>query len=217
MIGIALSLMRRAMSTMNPSNTTRATAFSCHRFSRSLAIAGLFALLVSTSGCGRTRQPTHIDLLSLLAHAEKRPPTTANDAFVVRDVPCDGRVVPAVIVPQPSRIVWTVRIPRRATLTAHAGLVPDHTGKSAGDAVFRIGVSGGRLYEMVYQRRMTPISVESDRTFVPIAVDLSAWAGWQWSLFYRPSETAWNLVFSVDGAKSTDTPLWMAPAIQGIK
>jgi hypothetical protein len=64
---------------------------------------------------------------------------------------------------------------------------------------------------------MTPGSVEADRSFVPIAVDLSAWAGWQWSLFYRPSETAWNIVFSVDGTRSSDTPLWLAPAIEGIK
>mgnify|MGYP001450330715 CR=1 FL=1 len=217
MIGIVLSLMRRAMFTMNPFNATRSTAFPRRLFNQSLAIAGLMALVWSPGGCGRAPQPMHIDLLSLLASAEKRPPTTANDAFVVGDVQIDGRRVPAVIVPQPSRIVWTVRIPRRATLTAQAGLVPDRTGKYAGVAVFRIGVSGGKIYEQVYERRMNPITVEADRAFVPIAVDLSAWAGWQWSLFYRPSETRWNLVFSVDGTGSTDTPLWLAPAVKGVK
>jgi hypothetical protein len=149
--------------------------------------------------------------------ADKRPPATPGETFVVRDVMLDGRTVPAVAVPQPSRMAWTVRIPRRATLTAHAGLAPDRTGKYAGDALFRIGVSGGRVYEQVYERRVAPNTVEADRAFVPVAVDLSAWAGWQWSLFYRPSETAWNLVFSVDGPPSSDTPLWIAPAIRGIR
>jgi hypothetical protein len=217
MIGIVLSLMRRAMFTMKPFNIARSTAFSRRRFNRGLAIAALVTLLASPLACGRAPQPIHIDLLSMLALAEKRPPATADDAFFVRGVQLDGRTIPAVIVPQPSRIVWTVRIPRRASLTAHAGLVPDRTGKYAGDAVFRIGVSGGKIYEKVYERRMTPGSVEADRSFVPIAVDLSAWAGWQWSLFYRPSETAWNIVFSVDGTRSSDTPLWLAPAIEGIK
>lgn len=213
MIGMALSLMRCKMFTRSQSNAALAIVVLRRALTRGLAIA----LLVSAGGCGKPAQPTHIDLLSLLARAEKRPPVTGEDAFVVGDIQFDGRVIPAVIVPQPSRIVWTVRIPRRATLTGHAGLAPDRTGKYAGDAVFRIGVSGGRIYEQVFERRMTPVEVESDRTFVPIAVDLSAWAGWQWSLFYRPSESTWNLVFSVDGARTTDTPLWLAPAINGVK
>ena len=217
MIRIVLSLMRRAMFTMKPFNATRSTAFSRRRFNRGLAIAALVTLLASPLACGRAPQPIHIDLLSLLALAEKRPPTTAHDAFVVADVKVYGRTIPAVIVPQPSRVIWTVRIPRRATLTAYAGLMPDGSGKYAGDAVFRVGVSGGRIYEQVYRRRMTPITVEADRTCVPITVDLSAWAGWQWSLFYRPSETAWGVVFSVDGTKSSDTPLWVAPSITGVQ
>ncbi|MCX6538259.1 MAG: hypothetical protein NT151_04895 [Acidobacteria bacterium] len=202
---------------MIPSNTIRAIGVSRPQFNRGLAIAGLVALVAFPGGCSRAPQPIHIDLLSLLARADKRPPSRPGEAFVVRDVQFDGRTIPAVIVPQPSRIVWTVRIPRRATLTTHAGLAPDRTGKYAGDAVFRIGVSGGKLYEKVYERRLTPNKVEADRSFVPIAVDLSAWAGWQWSLFYRPSERAWNVVFSVDGTKSSDTPLWLAPAIKGVK
>jgi len=217
MIGSALLLMRRAMFTKNPFNTTRSAAFSRRRLNPGLAILGFVALLVSAGGCGKARQPTHIDLLSLLAHADKRPPIKSDDAFVVRNVQLDGRNIPAVVVPQPSRIVWTVRIPLRATLTAYAGLAPDRTGKYAGAAVFRIGVSGGKLYEKAYERRMSPSTVEADRGFVPIAVDLSAWAGWQWSLFYRPSERAWNIVLSVDGTKSSDTPLWLAPAIKGVK
>ena len=217
MIGIALRLKRRAMFIINRSGTTRRAALSRRRIARGLAFASLVALLASPAGCGRSRQPTQIDLLSLLPLAEKRPLTTASDAFVVRDLPFEGRTMPAVIVPQPSRIVWTVRIPRHATLTTHAGLIPASTGKYAGEAVFRIGVSGGRIYEQVYQRHLSPGTVEADRTFVPIAVDLSAWAGWQWSLFYRPSETSWNVVLSVDGTRSSDAPAWMAPAITGIR
>jgi len=180
-------------------------------------MAALATLLASPLACGRAPQPIDIDLLSTLALAEKRPPASADNAFFVRDVQVGGRTIPAVFVPQPSRVTWTVRIPRRATLTAYAGLMPDGSGKYAGDAVFRVGVSGGKLYEKVYERRLTPNTVEADRAFVPITVDLSAWAGWQWSLFYRPSETAWGIVFSVDGTKSSDTPLWVAPSITGVQ
>jgi len=182
-----------------------------------LAGLAVAVLLGSTGGCGRPSQPIRIDLLSLLAVADKRPPTRTDDAFVVRDLACDGRQFPAVAVPQPSRIGWSIRIPRKATLRAFVLLAPDRTGISAGRAVFRIGVSGGKLYEQVFERQLRPRDVAADRVCAPVVVDLSAWAGWQWSLFYRPSETAWTLVFSVDGLASSDSPFWLEPVISGIK
>ena len=45
-------------------------------------------------------------------------------------------------------------------------------------------------------------------------MDLSAYAGWKWSLFYRPDRTIWHLVLAtdpVDGAPAT--LLWGTPEI----
>jgi len=175
------------------------------------------ALLAGLTACGRPSQPVRIDLLSLLSAADKRPPTKDINLFAIRDVDVEGGRKPAVTVPQPSRIVWTLRVPRRATLTARIGLLPGASGACTGEAAFRIGVSGGRLYEKVFERVMTPRDVAADRASQPVLVDLSRYAGFQWSLFYHPSETAWGLVFSVDRPGSDCVPVWVQPAITGIR
>ena len=169
------------------------------------------------TACGRASQPVRIDLLSLLSTAEKKPPTRDPKVVAVQDVDVDGGRKPAVIVPQPSRIVWTVRIPRRAVLTARIGMLPDRSGKYDGDASFRFGVSGGRLYEKLFERTLNPRDEAADRVMIPVSVDLGAYAGWQWSLFYRPSETSWGLVFSVDHSGSSVTPVWVQPTVAGYR
>jgi hypothetical protein len=205
------------MLTMNPFTVTRSPGPPGRRAAL-VAIAACVSLaLLASSACTGATQPVRIDLLSLLSHAEKRPLGVSGTAFSFRTVQIGGQSQPAVAVPQPSRVGWVLKIPRRATLTGYAGLEPDATGKYAGDATFRIGVSGGKLYEQVFERRLNPAANEADRAFVPLSIDLSAWAGWQWSLFYRPSESSWKIVFSVDGPATSNTPYWVAPMIAGVK
>ena len=183
---------------------------------RPLAILAA-ALLAGMAACDRSSQPIRIDLLSLLSTADKRPPSKDINLFAVRDVDVDGGQMPAVTVPQPSRIVWTLRVPRRATLTARIGLLPGAAGGCNGEAAFRIGVSGGRLYEKVFERVLNPRDLATDRAVVPLSVDLSSYAGFQWSLFYHPGDTAWGLVFSVDRPASGCVPVWVQPTVSGYR
>jgi hypothetical protein len=183
-------------------------------------IAGL--LLLAAAGCagaphGGARGTTHIDLLARLGSAEKRPSPANQRLFSASDVDLGGRSRWAVIVPQPSRLTWALHIPVRATLTTAIGIVPGGGNTPRGDAAFRIGISDNRVYEILYRRLLRPREQAADRGWVPVTVDLSRYAGWQWSLFYQPSRRLWQLIFSVDGEPSAagDTPAWAAPVIEG--
>jgi hypothetical protein len=52
--------------------------------------------------------------------------------------------------------------------------------------------------------------------WTPLRADLSAYAGWQWSLFYRPEAQLWRLVLSTDAlAGVPGRGVWGAAGIDG--
>ncbi|HTL43787.1 MAG TPA: hypothetical protein VL262_05560, partial [Vicinamibacterales bacterium] len=45
-------------------------------------------------------------------------------------------------------------------------------------------------------------------------VDLSAYAGWKWSLFYHPDRIAWRLILSADAVDGVPgAGVWGAPRV----
>jgi hypothetical protein len=51
-------------------------------------------------------------------------------------------------------------------------------------------------------------------TWREIRADLSAYAGWKWSLFYRPDRITWRVVLAADALDATPaTILWASPEI----
>jgi hypothetical protein len=174
---------------------------------RRLRAAGLLAVALAT-GCA-TREPDTpfvvIDLLRWFRSAEARP---AHGRFELAQhtFGADARAI--LLVPVPSRVVWQARIPRRAILHVAPGVAPS---SAPGSVRFRIGVSDDRIYESLAEMTMGPRAVGPQ----PIAVDLSAYAGRKWSLFYRPEERPWRLVLSADhvGGSVTEA-LWVEPRIE---
>jgi len=78
---------------------------------------------------------------------------------------------------------------------------------------FRVGVSDDRIYEQLADALLTP-GVQTGWT--ELRADLSAYAGWQWSLFYRPEQRRWRLVLSADAVTGVRTRgAWGAPGIEG--
>ena len=78
---------------------------------------------------------------------------------------------------------------------------------------FRVGVSDDRIYEQLSSVQLTP---DAQTGWTEIRTDLSAYAGWQWSVFYRPSARRWRLVLSTDAV--TGIPgrgVWGVPGIDG--
>lgn len=165
---------------------------------------------LTTVACGSGPAPgvETLDLARLLPRAERRglAPGKEPATAVVAGVGPDLR--PAIAVAVPSRITW--RGLRFANRTVLRTAVSARFGDASSQMVFRIGVSDDRTYEELARQVVTAEAPG----WTDVHVDLSQYAGWQWSLFYHPDRRCWNLVFNVSGTAGSDAEgLWARPAL----
>lgn len=93
-------------------------------------------------------------------------------------------------------------------------LADDGHGLQSGSATARIGISDDRRYE-----QLANISLDGSarpRAWQTVSIDLGGYSGWQWSLFYRPWERTWRLIFSADGERGGHIA-WARPIVQGTR
>jgi hypothetical protein len=101
----------------------------------------------------------------------------------------------------PSRVTWTLPLPHDGVLRASA------RSTATARVRFRIGISDNRTYEALAEATPSP------GTAAPIEIDLGAYAGRKWSIFYRPDQIQWRLSFSADAIEGAAEGLWIAPQI----
>lgn len=144
-----------------------------------------------------------VDLLQELEHAEKRPPA----GFALASHEADEVVRPALVVPVPSRLTIPLPLPRRGVLRSAVALESDDP---AAAVRFRIGVSDHRIYE----GRSEMVVTGERRGWLELRADLSAYAGFKWSLFYRPERIVWRLVLATDAVGAGPVrAVWGTPEI----
>jgi hypothetical protein len=101
-------------------------------------------------------------------------------------------------------------LPRRGVLRAFVALGEAPPGIVAAPVRFRIGVSDDRIYEGLLERILAP----GGRSWTELRVDLSAYAGWKWSLFYRPESMTWRVVLAADATGVAPAAVfWGSPEI----
>jgi hypothetical protein len=164
------------------------------------------SLLLLFTGCDRTSREAStqvVDLADQLDGAERRPP--AGFDLTVHVV--DGIARPAIVMPVPGRAIWSLRVPRNGVLRTFVAL---ETSDGSGVGVrFRLGISDHRVSEILATRTVT-----GERGWTELAADLSAFAGFKWSLFYRPDEITWRISLATDDMGSARTrALWGSPEI----
>ena len=151
-----------------------------------------------------------VDLVRESRDAEARP---SREAFDVADVSISGQSQPAIRTIAPSRLIFELPVPRRSTFAARVAIDGGVDGAPPQPLRFRVGVSDDRIYEQLADVLLTP-GVQTGWT--ELRADLSAYAGWQWSLFYRPERRRWRLVLSADAVSGVRTRgAWGAPGIDG--
>lgn len=157
-----------------------------------------------------------LDLVQLFPTAETRAAEPPEKAFQILDVDLGGETKRSIRAPAPSRIVWVVRVPRDAVIRLGVGFPPARGGERRRPAAVRIGISDARLYEILLRRPADELESAPGR-WAPVEVDLRRYAGWQWSLFYRPSRHPWRIVFSLDAGAEEEGAFayWGAPRIEG--
>jgi hypothetical protein len=159
-------------------------------------------ILLLLAGCGSARESASIrvvDFIKEFDRAEQRP---AAGYAVIGGSQVD-RNQPAITGPAPGRVIFTLPLPHRGVF--HATVAVD------GDAPvrFRVGVSDDRIYEDLASVTLAPRGAPAD-----LRADLSAYAGWKWSVFYRPDRVRWRLVLSADAPGGTaGRAIWASPGI----
>jgi hypothetical protein len=179
--------------------------------------AGL--LLLAIAGCRQTPlRQFQQSLFDRFPQAEQR--AAIPHAFARENIVIDGQQRRVIYAHAPTRLTWAMKLPARARLTTAIALKPQAwTGEGDG-VVFRIGIADDRRFEALFLRHVNPFANSDDRRAIPVSVDLSGYGGWQWSLFYRPSNTTWRLVLATDaglpGSSNAmwDWAVWVEPTIE---
>jgi hypothetical protein len=164
--------------------------------------------VILCAGC-RHVENTPVQAVNLLREfdaAEKRPSV----GFQIADRQIDGVSRPSLVVPVPSRLTMPLPLPRRGVLRAAAALDPASPDQRAASVRLRVGVSDDRIYE-----RLTDVVLtQGQRGWVDVRTDLSASAGWKWSLFYHPERVMWRVVLAADAIDGVPTTaVWGSPEI----
>ncbi len=163
-------------------------------------------MLIAFAGCRPSDDSAPVrvvDLIRELDRAERRPPT----GFALGTHVADGVARPAIVVPVPSRATWSFPLPRRG---AFRGFLALETSTPAAAVRFRVGVSDHRIYEGLAEYTLTA----SRRGWIAVGADLSAYAGFKWSLFYRPDRITWRIVLAADDVGGGGSvAVWGSPEI----
>jgi hypothetical protein len=102
-----------------------------------------------------------------------------------------------------------VKVPDDGWLRVSLGMQPESWDKEGNGVLFMAGVSDSHTFEKLFEQVLNPFANKSERRWIPVAVDLSAYAGEEVDLILntRAGKDAGA------GDVRNDLPLWGAPAI----
>jgi hypothetical protein len=161
-----------------------------------------------SGACGRGTAPSSIDLAAALPSAEKRALGSPDAAIRATTVVRDHVEHPAIVTAAPARVIFPVRMPARARFHTAISLL-DGTGTGV---TIRVGISDNRSYDELKKLLVAPTVAGAD-PWQTVDIDLAPYSGWQWSLFYRPGNLTWRLVFNADATPGGHVA-WLEPRIE---
>ncbi|HVL68458.1 MAG TPA: hypothetical protein VM364_14440 [Vicinamibacterales bacterium] len=147
-----------------------------------VAIAAIALLVAGWWLFTRGGAATAIDLIEQFDAAEKRP---AGGSFTVEEVDLNGETRRAINAQPPTRITWKVRVPDDAWLKVAVGLKPEAWTQEGNGVLFLVGVSDGRTFDELFTQHVSPFTNAGDRRWIPVWVDLSAYAGEEVDLIFN--------------------------------
>ena len=154
-----------------------------------------------------------VDLIQLLPKADRRSgPGPVDQAIRVVTVTIAGESKPCILEQAHGRITFRLTPPPSAWFTASLAVDPSAWEKEGDGVLFRLGVSGSGIeYEELLNQHLDPVANKSERRWIPVAIDLSAWAGREINLILSTNA-------SVPGRPDdlrNDLALWGAPTLVG--
>jgi hypothetical protein len=120
-----------------------------------------------------------VDLLPAFAQAEKRSgPMPPAEAIKETKITINGEAKNCILEQPTSRILFHLTPPADAWFNASIALDPSVWDKEGDGVLFRMGIGDGKgAYEELLTQHVNPMDNPSDRRWIPVAVDLSAFAG----------------------------------------
>ena len=165
-------------------------------------------VVILVAGCQHVENTpvSVVNLLREVDRADKRPPT----GFEITTREIGGTARPSIVVPVPSRLTIPLPLPRRGTLRAFVSLEQTPRGTPVAPIRLRVGISDDRIYEQLTDIVLSPQA----HGWTAIQSDLSAYAGWKWSLFYHPDRILWHIVLAADAIGGVPArAVWGSPEI----
>ena len=145
-----------------------------------------------------------VDLISQFQQAKKM-----GGEFTLADATLAGDTKQAIAAPPNGRIIFHVRIPDDGWLRVSLGMKPESWDKDGNGVLFFAGVSDGRSFEKLFEQVLNPHANASERRWIPVAVDLSAYAGEEMDVILNTRASP----AGVTPDDRNDLPLWGAPTI----
>jgi hypothetical protein len=169
-------------------------------------LTAVVIVLVAAAGFWLFRRGSseRVDLLKMYDQAEKK-----GGAYSVGDVTLAGETKQAIFAPPNGRITFHLKVPDDGWLKVSLGLKPEAWTVEGNGVYFLAGVSDGKSFEPLFNQTLNPFANASERRWVPVTVDLSAYAGEQVDLIFNTRASG------PDGAPDErgDMPLWGAPEV----
>ena len=172
-------------------------------------LAAVVAVVVIGAGWwlfSRGSGASQVDFIAQLPTAERQP---ADRSFNVIDATLSGESHKAIEAVPPTRITWKVRVPDDAWLRVLVGMKPESWTLEGDGVHFFVGVSDGRSFDKLFEQTVSPFDHPGDRKWIPVMVDLSAYAGEEVNVVFNTRNSA-------PGKGSddrNDLALWGAPEI----
>jgi hypothetical protein len=145
-----------------------------------------------------------VDLLTQFQQAKKQ-----GGEFTLTDAALAGESKASIAAPPNGRITFHVRIPDDGWLRVSLGMKPESWDKDGNGVLFFAGVSDGHSFEKLFEQVLNPHANASERRWIPVAVDLSAYAGEEMDVILNTRASPGG----VPEDTRNDLPLWGAPTI----
>jgi len=152
-----------------------------------------------------------VDLVPLLPQAEKRSgPVPPDEAIKVMTVTINGEAKACIREQANGRITFRLTPPPDSWFSASIALDPSVWDKEGDGVLFRLGVDDGKgVYEELLNQHVNPAANKSDQRWIPVALDLSVYAGREVKLILSTNA-------SMPGKGNdlrNDLALWGAPSL----
>jgi hypothetical protein len=129
-----------------------------------------------------------VDLVDQLGNAtEKRP---SPEVFSEVDATLGGVTKRAILVKEPSRLVYSVTVPDDGELRVDLGIQESEWTTPGDGVLFRVLIAAGAAPAEVLNVQLNPFSNPSDRAWHPMSVDLSEYSGETIDLYFNTNASA---------------------------